>query len=111
MVYGTLKKGFGNNRLLEGAKFIKAREFDIKNCRLRANPDSPFPYLYKSNGQRSSPFYGELYEIDEKILADVDRLEGHPVFYKRVFLKEFDCYTYIYEENDAEFLNTIYKFL
>ena len=74
-VYGTLKKGFGNHRLLTKAKFIaNACIFDGKMLDLGA-----FPALVEGD----MDIEGELYEVDKATFAALDRLEGHPTFYKR----------------------------
>lgn len=69
-VYGTLKAGYGNNRLLEKAKFIgeavTQKAFSLSDC--------GFPYMH--NGDERHPVRGEIYEIDEEILRNLDILEG-----------------------------------
>lgn len=110
IVYGTLKRFYGNNHILRNAKFLESREFEIDGCQLRANNDSPFPYLYKKKNQRSYPFKGEIYFVDKKTIDATDRLEGHPDFYQRVFIKKYNAWVYIYTHADAEHLETIYDF-
>ena len=111
LVYGTLKKGHGNNRLLSGSKLVHSGEFEIKGCQLKAAENSAFPYLYKKFNQKSFPFKGEIYEIDKHTLAYTDSLEGHPSFYTREYNEEYDCYVYVYKHQEVETLDTIYTFL
>ena len=111
LVYGTLKKGHGNNMLLQGSEFLRAGEFKVHGCQLRANDESPFPYLFKKFNQKTIPFYGELWEVDTDTLDDLDRLEGHPNFYTRIFSKENDCFVYIYSGDGICELDVIYTFL
>ena len=77
-VYGTLKKGFGNHGLLQGAKFIG-----------KAVTTEPYA-MYVSGGipfvtpnEKVSPIKGEVYFVDETTLSSLDRLEGHPDWYCR----------------------------
>ena len=76
-VYGTLMRGEGNHRLLEGARRIGAArttpEFSFVSL-------GGFPGLVR--GGRLS-VRGELYDVDRGTLQDLDRLEGHPHFYRR----------------------------
>lgn len=95
LVYGTLKMDFGNHGYLSDAKFIKEGEFSIPNHELKALPSSAFPYLVETG--KTSPFIGELYEIDDDILVGLDFLEGHPNFYRREkFFIEGVFETYVY---------------
>lgn len=42
---------------------------------------SGIPYVFK--GESVSQIFGELYRVDELTLTIVDRLEGHPEWYRR----------------------------
>ncbi len=76
-VYGSLKKGFYNHHHLSGAEFIG-----------EGGTDSIYE-MYKI--QRSYPgvtdgeskIQVEVYAVTESELRRLDRLEGHPSFYKR----------------------------
>lgn len=76
-VYGTLLAGEPNHRLLAGAKLVgEARTepaFELRDL-------GPFPALVHGGACAVS---GEVYEVDAKALAALDRLEGHPRFYRR----------------------------
>lgn len=77
-VYGTLKKGRGNDRLLNGAKFLG-------NARTTSGAytmyQGGYPMVLADGLFHIS---GELYEVDNpKILESLDRLEGHPDFFHR----------------------------
>ena len=88
MVYGTLKRPFGNNRLLvtHNASFIG-------ECVTRdpwfwmAGTGIPFLYLaprdQRKDNDMLSKAKGELWRVDDAGLAACDRLEGHPNWYKR----------------------------
>lgn len=80
-VYGTLKKGFGNHRLLAKAKFI-APAFIINGKMIDLGA---FPAVMEGD----MDIEGEIYAVDENTLASLDRLEGHPTFYER---KQIEAY-------------------
>jgi len=84
-VYGTLRKGFGNHRLLEDAKFIGDGEISghLYLCyglpMVLRHKDTP-----REEGSSGTPrVVGEVYEVDQFQLGDLDTLEGHPTCYKR----------------------------
>ena len=96
-VYGTLKRGFGNHRLLEDSTFVGKATVtgNFKMISLEA-----FPMVLEDDEERT--IHGELYEIDEKILASLDMLEGYPYLYDRKFVSsvdgggnQFEAYMYI----------------
>lgn len=71
-VYGTLKEGYGNSRIIEDLKcsmmlgWVKGRLFDL----------GPFP-AYRKVGNNT--VYGEIHELSnpEEALKRLDRLEGY----------------------------------
>ena len=74
-VYGTLKKGYPNHHHLQGLKFEEA---EAEGFNLHAS--AYLPYAVPGNGT----IKGELYEITDAELDELDRLEGHPRFYMRI---------------------------
>lgn len=76
-VYGTLRRGEGNHRLLVDARFVRETRtvpaFTL--CDLGA-----YPALLEGGG---TSVLGEVYEVTRAELAALDRLEGHPTFYRR----------------------------
>lgn len=72
-VYGTLKRGFHNHRLLAGTKYI-GTDF-IRGTLIN------FGLPGVIAGERAVE--GEIYEVDDATLARLDLLEGHPNFYER----------------------------
>lgn len=76
-VYGSLKRGKEYNYLLSGAKFISEA---VTLEKYSMYVDS-IPYVYKD--KNISHICGELYEIDNKILKEIDLFEDHPNFYFR----------------------------
>lgn len=76
-VYGTLKKGYANHGLLEGAEFLG--EATSKDARWNLVDLGPFPAMtYGHTAVR-----GEVYAIDSSHLRALDRLEGYPQYYDR----------------------------
>lgn len=76
-VYGTLRKGFWNHRLLSKSKFIGKAKTKEK-YKLTADD---IPYL--TDDKRICNVIGEVYEVDEQTLESLDHLEGHPIHYQR----------------------------
>lgn len=75
-VYGSLKEGFINHRVLGGAKKVcSARMGNSVLFSLGA-----FPAL-KNTDNTNDIVHGEIYEVPD--FHALDRLEGHPDFYKR----------------------------
>ncbi|XP_076268938.1 putative gamma-glutamylcyclotransferase CG2811 isoform X1 [Rhynchophorus ferrugineus] len=85
-VYGTLKKGEPNHGWFSKStgghhKFLyngRTKEKFPLIIGTRYN----IPFLLHSPGQ-SHNVKGEVYEVDDKVLADLDVLEDHPNFYVR----------------------------
>lgn len=104
-VYGTLKKGFGNHRLLENAKYVGEAEtvfpvytmFDIGS----------FPGVVQGG---ETMIKGEVYDVNDEEFANLDRLEGYPSMYTR---EEIDTtkgkawmYLWNYDTNNLGILTT-----
>ena len=92
-VYGTLKSGFGNHRLMEGrSTFITKDKIKGKMVSLGG-----FPGVVPDDDRS---VVGEVYEVTDECLKALDRLEGHPSFYKRtpvVTDNGLEVDTYIYQ--------------
>ena len=77
-VYGTLKRGGSNHRLLAGSKMV-LQGTTCNKYRMVAT-GVPFVLPYNSEGHNIDI---ETYALDDGTLEQVDRLEGHPNWYKR----------------------------
>lgn len=81
-VYGSLKEGQLNHRLLEmgGAKFVA---FDcIKGDWWLADYEH-FPGIVRDDAAVDVKVFGEIYEVNAECLAAVDMLEDHPHLFRR----------------------------
>jgi len=101
-VYGTLRQGMGNHHLLQNSKYLgQYRErIDFEMVDLGA-----FPGLVPYSGLFKSPITLEAYEVDDKTMEDLDRLEGYPSFYNRQVIRVKDIEGYIYYLNDKDRYN------
>lgn len=78
-VYGSLKRGFGNHGLLQqdGADFVREAKtrpgFTMYSL-------GGFPGIIRTG---EGVISGEVFSVNERVLRHLDRLEGHPSFYRR----------------------------
>lgn len=79
-VYGTLKRGGVNHRLLAEAKFLglgwTERKFRLVDC-------GPYPAMLEHTTEPME-IAGELYRIPESLLPALDELEDEGTLYRRV---------------------------
>jgi len=75
--YGTLMKGYSNHYPLKRAEWVGS----AKTLEKYSLYESGIPFVFK--GEAVSHIYGELYRVDELTLKIIDRLEGHPEWYRR----------------------------
>ena len=76
-VYGTLRQGCCNHFLLEGARCVGAG----KTAGQYAMYVASVPFVVKDAAV--CQIVGEVYEVDEKTLRNLDLLEGEPHMYAR----------------------------
>ena len=79
-VYGTLKQGHGNHRLLAESKCLGTTHTKPAFTMLHLGG---FPGVLL---QGDTSIIGEVYEVDEITMKRIDRLEGYPSFYDRTKL-------------------------
>lgn len=78
LTYGTLCRGMSNHHYLDGAKFLGEAFTKDKLPMVVAG----IPYLFNIPG-KGRQVHGEVFEVDDEQLARIDRLEGHPNWYRR----------------------------
>lgn len=106
-VYGTLRQGFGNNRLLGDSKFLATAKSDFWGTMYS---NGGFPIL--SLDEPLSKIVVEIFEIpDEGTLDAVDGLEGYPYWYNRT-IKTFNIdgeliQAWIYHQENITGLETV----
>ena len=77
-VYGTLKKGHGNHRLLSKSKFVGAGTTSMAYPMIQ----SGIPYVIDEAG-KGNRITVEVYRVTAAELRSLDALEGHPEWYVR----------------------------
>lgn len=93
--YGTIKQGFSNNGVLryKGNSFIGQGVTKEKYAMYRRG----IPFVIK---EPRTQIVVDVFEVAPQNIGIVDRLEGHPDWYKRELIpvlidgKELDCWLY-----------------
>jgi len=84
-VYGSLKKGFDNHKLLEKYAKRVGKASTVGKFAMYEDSFGNYPYLVI---EPVSKVMGELYEIKRKELLDkIDEFEGAPEYYQRKKIK------------------------
>lgn len=82
-VYGTLRKGEFNNYLLTDGELL-GTEFVVGKYRMIDL--GGYPAIFHDE-YMNYPIVVEVYDVDEYVLSDLDRLEGYPNYYDRELVK------------------------
>ena len=98
-VYGTLKRGLGNNHFVAGQKFIGVAETS-PDFRLFDGGAFPAMVEFPDTGVK---VVGELWSVSDSCKRRVDGLEGIPHMYKRIPVTlvshpDLDVETYVMHE-------------
>jgi len=98
--YGTLKKGYGLNHILQGCEYLGAATTSPEYTLLNGNN---FPFLVERKGIGAK---GEVYKVTSDIVNILDQVEGHPNFYERKIIRvkddsglELNVLAYIHPDN------------
>ena len=98
-VYGTLKKGHGNHRVLGDAEYIG----DAELWGYRMFTLGGFPGISPSEGKSFSVVIGEVYKIEDRHLPNLDGLEGYyPENHSGMYLREKVNIHYKHDDNRDE---------
>lgn len=82
-VYGTLKRGYGNNRLLATSEFLGKAQ-TVKHYKLFQGYDDRYSIPMARPISSGLPIAGEVYSItDERVFKQLDWLEGEGRLYFR----------------------------
>jgi gamma-glutamylaminecyclotransferase len=84
-VYGTLKRNKSNHWYLIESKYL-GEYYTDNNYALYVRG---LPYMVKED--KGGGVLGELFEVDEFTLEQLDKLEGHPNFYRREEIWVYDA--------------------
>lgn len=105
-VYGTLKKGFSNNTLLKTSKFIK--KYTLTGKYQMINVNNAFPAVILS--KNINKIKGEIWDVNQETLDDIDALEGVPYLYNRRHFRYagMNCWIYIMKR-DIDIIPVVIK--
>lgn len=78
-VYGTLKRGFGLHHYLESSEFVGVAQ--TVHRYFMADRGCPMVFFLAPPGVPLLPVSGELYTVNDKVRATLDRVEGVPHLY------------------------------
>ncbi len=97
-VYGTLRKNKYNNYLLKDEYYVGIG-VTVEKYHLVIND---LPYLIKEEVEQIE---GDIYVVSDEKLKQLDKFEGHPIFYNReqIYVLHnnniLECYCYFYAGN------------
>ncbi len=93
-VYGTLKENFPNYFYYLNPRKPIFR--GLVQLPYQMHSDGGFPLLFPS--VKTNKIHIEVFEVPQKTIEKIDKLEGVPVFYsrERVFLEELDSEVFLY---------------
>ncbi len=77
-VYGTLRKGFSNNKY-----FLKDEQYVGTGLTLEEYQMTARSIPFVNKNIKDTNIVIDLFKIPQKTLLEIDRLEGHPDWYKR----------------------------
>ena len=105
-VYGSLKSGCYNHRVLNGAALISDAARTVGKYRMYCNGGFPAIAPTDRDDLAGSPAQGELYSVSDATLARLDQLEANGRMYQRrevgIATPEGHVNAWVYEWIDAE---------
>ncbi|WP_087026652.1 gamma-glutamylcyclotransferase family protein [Thaumasiovibrio subtropicus] len=99
-VYGTLRQGEVNHFWLDGAAFIGKGTL---SCGWALLDLGPYPAVM-ADASITQPLVGEVYRINDAILAKLDELEEYPTLYGREIVETQygPAWLYYYQHIDED---------
>lgn len=84
-VYGTLKKGFRNHRILEIEEYVgPGSTLNNYSMLVTKNTKAPFPIVFPDGrADRRGAIYGEIFKVRPRVIRELDYLESNGTMYKR----------------------------
>jgi len=87
-IYGSLLPGEPNHGFLEGARFVRKGRTQRGVGLVKAGPYPSLTFAERARGERRATLAdahvsGEIYDVDDALLASLDEFEGHPDLYRR----------------------------
>lgn len=103
-VYGSLKQGFGNHEYHLGQSRMLGKAETLPQYSLFSL--GAYPGVIKGG---VTAVQGELYEVNDDELRNLDRLEGHPSYYQREVIEtsEGEAWIYLLPEDEYQDFETI----
>ena len=81
-VYGSLKRNKHNFHKMGSSIFISEIELPVKG-NLMMNITNPRNYPHFIKDETAGFIKGELFEVPDNMMTELDRFEGHPSFFCR----------------------------
>ena len=97
LVYGTLKRDKSNHRKLGISEFV-GEATTAQPYLLLQDSNIHYPFLIDIP---VAPFTGELYEVSDTLITQLDCFEGHPHLFERRSIQLIDgreAFTYFYKQ-------------
>jgi len=91
-VYGSLRQGLGNHRLLEQSELVGIHTVSLNYQLVDLGS---FPGLLHTKW-KTNPITVEVYAVDDETMESLDWLEGYPRFYNREQVEIGDKKAWIY---------------
>lgn len=109
-VYGTLLKGFRNWNWFLNKPDVKFLGEDVITGKFTMVALYNFPGVVLNDNKPNNKIYGEVYEIDEQTLYNIDCLEGYDpdpkqTFYSKIIVptKYGDAQMYVLNESYLQY--------
>lgn len=80
-VYGTLREGQGNWRWALRDRSEKLGDAELSGFKMYST--GGFPAVVRTTDEDVEDIHVEVYEVDDEVFSDLDRLEGYPTMYTR----------------------------
>lgn len=83
-VYGTLKHGYRNHKLLHDQDLVGCGYTDQDRFFLAKEKQAKFPIaLFDNREHVRARLYGEIYKVQPEVILDLDNLESNGILFKR----------------------------